>query len=505
MTKFTIKYCLCIIFILASIISTAQIDYTQYQSVLPHSLNTIFKEEFENNNHKWEIVEHGEDLFRHSSLSDGVYELASNDVGETVIELKSGFQYTNLDNFEIETEIKHDSDNKTHANGLIWGMSPKGNNGYSFVFSGDGRFHIQELNNGQEIPIVEWEYHKSIKVNGFNKLTVRKINLSYYLFINEHFVKRFPFKPLTKKEDVTGFVAEGTSIQIENITIKNINIKILENYSNQGNLMATTNSLSSPVFTSRGLVVNKKETKGSFEESIGHFYALVISVQNYIDENIQDLKYPHRDAQSFTKILKNKYGFDADKVLHLNDPNREEVLKAFNTLRNQISENDNLIIYFAGHGVYDEEVAEGYWLPADAHKTDDSQWIANSNLSTKLKGIKAQHTLLISDACFSGSIFKTSRSINTEPSQSITNYYFKKSRKGMTSGTLKTVPDESVFSKYLFQTLIDNNNKYMTASNLFHSFNKIVANNSNNAPQFGVLYGVGDEGGEFVFINKHKD
>ncbi|MBB3696179.1 caspase family protein [Flammeovirga yaeyamensis] len=503
MTQYYFKYCIAITLFL-SFDTLSQVNYTHYHAVQPFAMNIIFNEEFENNDHKWEIVQHDEDIFRHSNLKDGNYHLSSKEKNETVIELKSGFQYTTLDNFEIETKIKHVANNKSHANGIIWGMSPNGKKGYSFVFSGDGRFHIQKLNDGHEVEIVKWQYHKSIKKYDYNKLTVRKIDHSYYLFINEHFVKRFPYSKLTSKDDVTGFVAEGTSINIENITIKHINTVILDNHAKEQLLVNANKTLSSPVFASRGLVVDKKEVNKPFEETVGNFYALIISVQNYDDKDIQDLKYPHRDAKNFRSILEEKYGFATSNIIQLNDPKRDDVVKAFNSMRNQINENDNLIIYYAGHGIYDEEVAEGYWLPSDAHKSDDSHWIANSNLSTKLKGIKAKHTLLISDACFSGSIFRSSRSILNEPSQSITNYYSKKSRKGMTSGTLKTVPDQSVFSKYLFQTLNTNQDKFMTASSLFYRFNKIVANNSQNAPQFGVLYGVGDEGGEFVFINKQK-
>ncbi len=76
------------------------------------------------------------------------------------------------------------------------------------------------------------------------------------------------------------------------------------------------------------------------------------------------------------------------------------------------------------------------------------------------------------------------------------------SRKAMTSGTLKQVPDESIFIRYLLKRLDDNEEKYMSSEELFTSFRMAVMNNSQNVPQYGTVQNVGDEGGDFIFIRK---
>lgn len=74
----------------------------------------------------------------------------------------------------------------------------------------------------------------------------------------------------------------------------------------------------------------------------------------------------------------------------------------------------------------------------------------------------------------------------------------------MTSGTLKEVPNQSVFLRYLIKRLEDNEEKYMSSEGLFTSFRIAVLNNSQNLPQYGTVQNVGDEGGDFIFIRKEE-
>ena len=72
----------------------------------------------------------------------------------------------------------------------------------------------------------------------------------------------------------------------------------------------------------------------------------------------------------------------------------------------------------------------------------------------------------------------------------------------MTSGTLKTVPDESVFIEYLLKNLRNNEAPLLSADQLFRHFKTAVINNSPNGqvPQYGPISQAGDEGGDFIFL-----
>ncbi len=234
----------------------------------------------------------------------------------------------------------------------------------------------------------------------------------------------------------------------------------------------------------------------------GKYYALIISAQNYADENIRDLSNPSTDAQKLKETLTTFYSFEEDDVTYLQDPTRDDLINTLEKLTKLVSEVDNLLIFYAGHGDWDENIEVGYWLPTDAVKGKKSTYFPNGTLQSYIKGIPAQHTLLIADACFSGGIFET-RALKGA-SKTIDKLYERKSRHAMTSGNLLEVPDQSVFMKYLMDRLRRNKEVYLSSSSLFYGFrDSVVDNNPNgNIPQFGKIAGTGDDGGEFIFIRK---
>lgn len=232
------------------------------------------------------------------------------------------------------------------------------------------------------------------------------------------------------------------------------------------------------------------------------YYALVIAVEDYADSKIQDLDNPISDAAGLAEILNTNYTFDKEDIRLLKNPNRAEIIEAFDKLALDIEERDNLFIFYAGHGIWDERLKQGFWLPSDASLNSKAQWLSNSTLRDYISGIKSKHTLLVTDACFSGSIFKE-RAIFTN-SRAILEMYKLPSRKAMTSGALKTVPDKSVFIQYLNRNLANNQAPLLSAEQLFQSFKVAVINNSPNGqvPQYGPIGQAGDEGGDFIFLRR---
>jgi hypothetical protein len=128
-------------------------------------------------------------------------------------------------------------------------------------------------------------------------------------------------------------------------------------------------------------------------------------------------------------------------------------------------------------------------------------WFRNSTLVDYLQAIHSKHTLLITDACFAGSIFRA-RSINMEDELVYETLYEMPSRKAMTSGLLDEVPDRSAFVHYLIQRLDENDELYLSSEELFSSFKMAVISNSNLIPQYGVIQDVGNEGGDFIFLKR---
>lgn len=234
------------------------------------------------------------------------------------------------------------------------------------------------------------------------------------------------------------------------------------------------------------------------------YHALIIGVSEYkhAGAKLVNLDQPARDAAKLYSILVEKYAFSKETVMLLQNPTSEDIINSFEHLANVVEEKDNVLIFYAGHGSYDKTKGFGYWLPSDAKPDSRSAWISNSVIKDYIGAIKSKHTLLITDACFSGSIFK-SRSFEAARMR-IAEMYRDKSRKAMTSGNLTEVPDNSVFLKFLIKTLDENTDPYLASSVLFNRIYEPILNNATTTPQFGVVQGAGDEGGDFLFFKKPK-
>jgi len=233
----------------------------------------------------------------------------------------------------------------------------------------------------------------------------------------------------------------------------------------------------------------------------GKYFAILIGIDKYEDPNLMDLDNPVRDAENLYKVLVSDYYFDKENVMLLKNAKRADITNALDMMAEKLTKNDNLLIFYAGHGWWDQEANIGYWLPYDAKLSRKAEWFRNSTLCDYLKEIDSKHTLLIADACFGGAIFKT-RSVSMEAPKAIQMLYDLPSRKAMTSGTLTEVPDRSTFVKYLIERLDNNDDKYIASEQLFSSFRIAVINNSDVIPQYGEIKNVGDEGGDFIFIKK---
>ena len=253
------------------------------------------------------------------------------------------------------------------------------------------------------------------------------------------------------------------------------------------------------VYVERTVSDKPEDAEEDFSEV--NYYALLISVGEYEDPDITDLEQPIEDGLKLREVLIKKYNFASKNIKRLQNPTREEMIVAFDNLGKQLTKDDNLLIFFAGHGYWDKNLEVGYWLPSDSRRSNPANWFANSTIRDYVGGIKAKHVLLLSDACFSGGILKT-RNPFSDASPGLIKIYNLTSRKAMTSGTLNEVPDESVFMKYLIRQLKENQDKYLTSEQLFTTIKPAILNNSETIPQYGTIQSAGDEGGDFIFILK---
>ena len=256
---------------------------------------------------------------------------------------------------------------------------------------------------------------------------------------------------------------------------------------------------SQTTFTVKSTYVKQPEPAVEKVDVKDRYYALLVGVDNYQDYGISDLAKPIIDAKKVKSVLTEKYGFASSDVFLLTDPDRQKFYSVIENIGNVIRPDDNLLIFYAGHGYWDKRYDAGYWLLSDAVPTNRSSWLSNNELKTLLNGLNTRHTLVIADACYSGSLIKSrDLDFNIE----LQSLYMAKSRKAMTSGSLKTVPDESVFLYYLIKRLEENNKKFLRAEYLFNSLRDEVMMNTENTPLYGDIPTLTQEGGDFLFKQK---
>jgi hypothetical protein len=235
----------------------------------------------------------------------------------------------------------------------------------------------------------------------------------------------------------------------------------------------------------------------------GEFWAVLIGINDY--EHWPKLSTAVGDVEGLRKVLEGQYGFAPHRIKLVKDreATQDGIIDAFDWLTNA-REEDNVLIYFGGHGELDQ--VTGYWVPVDAKRDKKGAYIRNSTIRDYIAALKAKHVYLVADSCFSGSLF--AGVTRSKPPATTDRYYqeaySRKSRQAITSGGNEPVSDagydgHSIFAYYFLNALRDNKEPYLTATKLFTTIAPPIGNNSKQTPISQPIKDVQDEGGEFIF------
>ncbi len=258
-----------------------------------------------------------------------------------------------------------------------------------------------------------------------------------------------------------------------------------------------------------GLWENGKEAEGKTTlakfTTDEKYYALIIGNNDY--EKLEDLDNAVNDAKDLEKVLREKYGFETTLLLNQKSDETEDAIIDFTQNREK---NDNILIYYAGHGQLVKKQKRGYWLPTDSGPKQDSKWLSNNNIKDLIGSSDAKHILLIVDSCFSGSLMRGSgenKSVEKLTQNRLDLFKRLKTRLVITSGGNELVADgigtskNSVFAEPLIRTL-KNNNNVIRSIELFQKVQYYVDNNAEQHPNYSMIHGTGHDGGEFLFFPK---
>ena len=184
---------------------------------------------------------------------------------------------------------------------------------------------------------------------------------------------------------------------------------------------------------------------------------------------------------------------------------RAQIVGALAKYRQMLTWDDNLLIYYAGHGSYDQSADQGYWLPVDAAPNDPTNWVSNTDITNMLKAVQARHVMVVADSCYSGTLTRDAN-VGIQDANYIQRMVQKKARTVMTSGGLEPVADSggsghSVFASAFVAALLQNNG-VMDAQSFFAKVREPVVLAAPQTPEYSNLRFAGHEGGDFVFVRK---
>lgn len=235
--------------------------------------------------------------------------------------------------------------------------------------------------------------------------------------------------------------------------------------------------------------------------SLGRYHALVIGNDAY--KHLERLDTAVKDARAVGDLLAAQYGFE---VTALVNATRDQIVDVLDEYRNRLRANDNLLIYYAGHGSLDTEADKGYWLPVDAQPNRRTQWVSNDTVRDTLRALKARHVLVVADSCFSGTLTRGAELKLGRGQEHLERMARLKSRQVLSSGGLEPVADSggsghSPFAAALLRVLASNRG-VLDATSLFAELRRPVALNSEQLPQFADIRLAGHEGGDFLFVRR---
>lgn len=244
---------------------------------------------------------------------------------------------------------------------------------------------------------------------------------------------------------------------------------------------------------------------------------MFFAVKDYDDKAWQQLNNPISDATALSTELKDTYGFET-RVFP--NPDRQSIIDTLlEWQKRKFEDGDQLFVFFTGHGTYDKNFGQGYFIPKNGRFEDvyHQSHIPLTEIGNLIGNIPCKHILLAIDACYSGTINKEI-AIKGEPpifqrpgdqnhqeklEDLIQLQLSSQSRLLITSVGKESSPDGTDHSPFVEAILSSLRNAHAQTPIKLVLYSDLLAmlERVNPRPQNGFLNG--HNGGGFVFVNKN--
>jgi tetratricopeptide (TPR) repeat protein len=247
--------------------------------------------------------------------------------------------------------------------------------------------------------------------------------------------------------------------------------------------------------------LNRSGATAGIDNPMGNTWVVFIENSKYL--SFPSLEGPAKDVTAMRTALTN---YKITKTIHKKDMTKMEMEKFFSIeLRDYVKNNNinSLLIWYAGHGKYVSPT--GYWVPSDGKTDDEFSYFGINNLKAAMQSYaeKLVHTLVITDACESGATFLMAMR-GGDDDKRCDNFELTKAKSSQvfTSAGYELASDNSQFTKTFVSTLNNNVEVCLPIEKIVKKVSAAVSQAGNQAPKFGKIKDLVDEGGTYFFIKK---
>lgn len=227
-----------------------------------------------------------------------------------------------------------------------------------------------------------------------------------------------------------------------------------------------------------------------------------IAIDEYFDNHITNLNNCYNDISQLTSMFMSKFKFESIDIFSQTEQTTKTII--YNSLYDLFinsSENDNILLLYAGHGEYNPRTESSFWLTCDSKKYDTTTWLNINDILNLFQHSPAKHIALVSDSCFSGAIFSHYRGGGTQALEA--NY----SRYALTSGSLEKVSDGvknslSPFANTIINFLNEFKDSQISFSELSEKIIRDFPKEETQTPLHGALVNSGHKGGLMILRSK---
>ncbi len=272
--------------------------------------------------------------------------------------------------------------------------------------------------------------------------------------------------------------------------------------------ITATNNKGGQVSSTRTILVGKDAIADAISMDRKD-YAILFATDKY--DNWSDLVNPVEDANAIANELRSKYGFEVEVI---ENPTQEDVfIKIADYVQKKFKPQDQLMIFFAGHGYFDDTFGEGFVVARNSLENDKAKtsYISHNRLRSVINNIPCEHVFLAMDVCFGGTfdpiIAKERGGLYEEATQ--TEFLIRKlsykTRKYLTSGGKTYVSDgvagkHSPFALKMLQALKESggSDRILTLEEIKSYVEKLIPE-----PRSG-SFGDDNPASDFVFVAREN-